>query len=571
MKKYHLSEFNSEATSLTRPSPKSLQHVPCKFFRQGTCTSGKNCIFSHDLELATEKTICKYFQKGNCKFGSKCALEHVLPDGRKVKTRAFAPSTTAMGSSSQNISAAPMANIISNNDKILPMTTMASATASEEKNRIKDEALVIKKEESNVAIPSEVTVAANAFSASTEDVYSIVGDSLSKKASVKDFSDVTGIETIPAYVEATNGSSTVRSPHAKRSLSSISVKSSTSPFSGSKFLSSSSYPHTPEAHLNSNHISPASFGSGIRTRNIFNPESMSLGLKPPILNRSYSASMAPGFSMNTFTATGNLGRPTKSPSVPTSVGSNKSRKFPGINGSTLTATPSSLENLYPLSSRRSVPNLISSLGTSPSTFSSQFLKSTDRTHSFTSKLQSFNPVGTSLLASSLGTSQEDSVNYDIPDEFANEEDFIPNSLQELLTPEELERKMSHGDEAVSSSSASRFMSKVSSNLNSGNPTPYNSYNGTPTSSRFVAFFDRHRQESEKATPPSLNKVSQEPLTATTPKNLGNLTAISETLENGQTLKSNMASSIEKSKTSTEVVASYDTTLDEETQFQMDEA
>ncbi|KAH8175167.1 hypothetical protein LIA77_03585 [Sarocladium implicatum] len=64
-------------------SPPNTSHVPCKFFRQGTCQAGKACPFSHDLGSASE-TICKYFAKGNCKFGPKCANIHVLPDGRRI-------------------------------------------------------------------------------------------------------------------------------------------------------------------------------------------------------------------------------------------------------------------------------------------------------------------------------------------------------------------------------------------------------------------------------------------------------------------------------------------------------
>ncbi|EPX73567.1 zf-CCCH type zinc finger protein [Schizosaccharomyces octosporus yFS286] len=56
---------------------KNLQHVPCKFFRHGSCTAGENCPFSHSLE--TERPVCKYHLKGNCKFGTKCALSHSLP------------------------------------------------------------------------------------------------------------------------------------------------------------------------------------------------------------------------------------------------------------------------------------------------------------------------------------------------------------------------------------------------------------------------------------------------------------------------------------------------------------
>ncbi|TDZ14614.1 Protein cps3 [Colletotrichum orbiculare MAFF 240422] len=64
-------------------SPPNTSHVPCKFFRQGTCQAGNACPFSHDLGAAAEN-ICKYFAKGNCKFGPKCANIHVLPDGRRI-------------------------------------------------------------------------------------------------------------------------------------------------------------------------------------------------------------------------------------------------------------------------------------------------------------------------------------------------------------------------------------------------------------------------------------------------------------------------------------------------------
>lgn len=48
------------------------------------CLSGRNCVFSHDLQQETERPPCKYFQKGNCRFGAKCALAHIMPDGRRV-------------------------------------------------------------------------------------------------------------------------------------------------------------------------------------------------------------------------------------------------------------------------------------------------------------------------------------------------------------------------------------------------------------------------------------------------------------------------------------------------------
>lgn len=68
------------------PNNRNLSHVPCKFYRQGSCQAGNNCPFSHNLDgqLAADKLPCKYFQMGNCKFGLKCALGHYLPDGTRI-------------------------------------------------------------------------------------------------------------------------------------------------------------------------------------------------------------------------------------------------------------------------------------------------------------------------------------------------------------------------------------------------------------------------------------------------------------------------------------------------------
>ncbi|KAJ7083233.1 hypothetical protein C8R44DRAFT_894569 [Mycena epipterygia] len=59
---------------------KDLSHVPCKFYKVGSCTAGSSCPFSHSLvEAGGQKDVCAWFVKGNCKFGHKCALAHVLP------------------------------------------------------------------------------------------------------------------------------------------------------------------------------------------------------------------------------------------------------------------------------------------------------------------------------------------------------------------------------------------------------------------------------------------------------------------------------------------------------------
>ena len=59
---------------------KDLSHVPCKFYKVGGCTAGSSCPFSHSTgEPGAQKEACTWFVKGNCKFGHKCALAHILP------------------------------------------------------------------------------------------------------------------------------------------------------------------------------------------------------------------------------------------------------------------------------------------------------------------------------------------------------------------------------------------------------------------------------------------------------------------------------------------------------------
>ncbi|KAH8828464.1 hypothetical protein DL96DRAFT_1555859 [Flagelloscypha sp. PMI_526] len=58
---------------------KDLSHVPCKFFKVGSCTAGSSCPFSHAAEPGAQKDVCAWFVKGNCKFAHKCALAHILP------------------------------------------------------------------------------------------------------------------------------------------------------------------------------------------------------------------------------------------------------------------------------------------------------------------------------------------------------------------------------------------------------------------------------------------------------------------------------------------------------------
>ncbi|KAL1919785.1 uncharacterized protein VTP21DRAFT_1716 [Calcarisporiella thermophila] len=79
----------------------NLAHIPCKFFKNGACTAGKNCVFSHSKDPLNDNYVCKYFLKGNCRFGNKCALPHTtLPNaklmgGRNRSQSDFPPLTVA--------------------------------------------------------------------------------------------------------------------------------------------------------------------------------------------------------------------------------------------------------------------------------------------------------------------------------------------------------------------------------------------------------------------------------------------------------------------------------------------
>ncbi|KAJ3971584.1 hypothetical protein EV361DRAFT_910526 [Lentinula raphanica] len=79
-------EKSSKKSSSSGPNAttktKDLSHVPCKFFKVGSCTAGSSCPFSHSgvTGPGAQKDVCAWFVKGNnCKFGHKCALAHVLP------------------------------------------------------------------------------------------------------------------------------------------------------------------------------------------------------------------------------------------------------------------------------------------------------------------------------------------------------------------------------------------------------------------------------------------------------------------------------------------------------------
>ncbi|KAJ3541168.1 hypothetical protein NM688_g6123 [Phlebia brevispora] len=103
-------EKDKEKSSKSKGSTKTkdLSHVPCKFFKVGSCTAGSSCPFSHAiLEPGQPKEVCAWFVKGNCKFGHKCALAHILPGqsmsmDRKNKKAAQAAASAANANGSAN-------------------------------------------------------------------------------------------------------------------------------------------------------------------------------------------------------------------------------------------------------------------------------------------------------------------------------------------------------------------------------------------------------------------------------------------------------------------------------------
>ncbi|SGY61665.1 BQ5605_C007g04584 [Microbotryum silenes-dioicae] len=55
-------------------TPKDLSHVRCRFFAAGSCTAGAACSFSHEVVApGTAKPVCKFFTQGNCKFAHKAS------------------------------------------------------------------------------------------------------------------------------------------------------------------------------------------------------------------------------------------------------------------------------------------------------------------------------------------------------------------------------------------------------------------------------------------------------------------------------------------------------------------
>ena len=60
----------------------SLKLIPCRYFKQGQCSRGASCQYSHDLN-AKGTPPCVYFLKGHCAKGDKCTFRHEKPEQKK--------------------------------------------------------------------------------------------------------------------------------------------------------------------------------------------------------------------------------------------------------------------------------------------------------------------------------------------------------------------------------------------------------------------------------------------------------------------------------------------------------
>jgi len=62
----------------------SLKLVPCRYYKQGQCSRGASCQYSHDLSVKGTPT-CVYFLRGYCAKASKCTFRHEKPEPEKKK------------------------------------------------------------------------------------------------------------------------------------------------------------------------------------------------------------------------------------------------------------------------------------------------------------------------------------------------------------------------------------------------------------------------------------------------------------------------------------------------------
>ena len=86
----------------------------CFLWKQGTCTHGEQCRFSHtgegscvDVKASTKKKKCFAFKKGKCKRGDSCPFAHVGTQKVKAPSSTSSTSSTSFTSSASSTSSSP--------------------------------------------------------------------------------------------------------------------------------------------------------------------------------------------------------------------------------------------------------------------------------------------------------------------------------------------------------------------------------------------------------------------------------------------------------------------------------
>lgn len=70
---------NENKPPIQRLRPTSQKLIACKYFAKGLCQKGDDCLFNHEIKMASlHSQICHFFAKGKCIQGDDCRFLHTL-------------------------------------------------------------------------------------------------------------------------------------------------------------------------------------------------------------------------------------------------------------------------------------------------------------------------------------------------------------------------------------------------------------------------------------------------------------------------------------------------------------
>lgn len=82
---YQKNILSDNNQNYSAPSRLKSKKLPCNFYKNGACTKGDNCTFSHDIKQESKKTVgifinfkelCKYYLGKSCLKGNSCTFSH---------------------------------------------------------------------------------------------------------------------------------------------------------------------------------------------------------------------------------------------------------------------------------------------------------------------------------------------------------------------------------------------------------------------------------------------------------------------------------------------------------------